>query len=307
MPAFQAGDVGSILTTRTRLNLDLRVKPKIFTLTIRVMKVPETNTVVIPDLHGRVEKLEDALDHYGEDIRYVLLGDLVDGPEVKNTLDIVNFMIIELGAVAIKGKHEWVLDAALNSTDEEERRAFRHQLWRRCDSGRFKGYEDGTLASYKIEDSTPTDKAAMILRNRMTTTGHLALLREMPLFIEAPDFIAVHAGLTNEPWLDQRETLESEEKQLMTDTPSFAAEPDQLFGFRVKNNDYSTHNQSIARSTEVLTDIGRTLVTGHAHLSLSAEQRTTDNGNRIRLASKLDEGEPLFVWQSWDNQVVAIE
>lgn len=271
------------------------------------MRVPEADSVIIPDIHGHTNHLEDVYEKYGESVRYIFLGDIVDGPDVKHTLDIVNFMVTELGAVAIKGNHEWVLDATLNASDDEERHKFRHVLWRRQSQGSFKGYERGMLASYDIDEHTPTNKAAAILRNRMQTAGHLALLREMPLFVEAPDFIAVHAGLVTKPWLEQRDYLEAEEKQLLTDEPKFSEEPDQLFGLWVHDNGRTSRDHTLARSSEVKTEIGdRALVTGHAHMTLSADKRITDGGQRVRLASRLEKDQPMFVYQTWDRQVVEV-
>lgn len=271
------------------------------------MKIPEADTVVIPDLHGRVEQLEDVYERYGEDVRYVLLGDIVDGTEVKHTLDIVSFMITELGGVALKGNHEYVLDAALSAADTEEQYRFRYELWRRSRKGGYTGYEQGTLSSYQIDDRAPTALAAEQLRERMKTTGHLALIREMPVIVEAPDFIAVHAGLTAEPWIKQSQDLEHEEKQLTSENPSFSEEPDQLFGQWISKNGRTCRDQSISSSPELFTDIGgRALITGHSHINCDVEGRVSSNGQRVRLASRLDKGSPLFVYQTWDRQVVAI-
>lgn len=277
-----------------------------------MIEVDTIDTVVIGDVHGSASKLQAIIHKYGidGDVRYVLLGDIIDGGEggvtdVMQTMDLVEGMVNDLGAVALKANHEWVLDAAMNEADPEHRDYWLNGAWRvrpRYDS--MWGYEKNMLTAYGIDPRLPNDEAIKGLREEMDSLGHVDIIRTMPLYYEAPGFIVVHAGLTEAPWLEQKEELDKAEAEVTAEAPSFASEPVQIFDDRVYVGNSRRRQPKYASQSHIPTDIdGRTLVTGHAHMSLSPEERIT--GERVRLAGM--HSDPLFVWESWNNEVVAVE
>lgn len=46
-----------------------------------MIEVDTIDTVVVGDVHGSFTKLEAIVNKFGEDVRYVLLGDIIDGGE----------------------------------------------------------------------------------------------------------------------------------------------------------------------------------------------------------------------------------
>lgn len=250
---------------------------------------------VIPDLHGRADLLQAAHRRYG-DIGYVILGDIIDGePQVKQAIDIAK----DIGAVLLKGNHEWTMLAALNERDEEVRRTWQNQMW-------LAGmYEKGTLKSYGVKRYPERDDTAKATKEVLAEVGHMNYLANAPLYFEGPDFIVVHAGLTKWSWLGTENILYSQKKELektqeLTKENNFTAVPPQVF-------DDPEHNLALSSSPEAFVATGKTVITGHAHLTLPAEERLTAGGKRVRLASHLNNGEVLFVWESWTGNVVAIE
>lgn len=280
------------------------------------MTVDQQPTVIIPDLHGNDQKLERTVEHFGQDMRYVITGDFIDGPRTKETVELIKEMATCMGAIVLDANHEWTLKAVFDETNPVYQRHWQDDIWRRRTAEGYAGYERGTLTSYGIDVKMPNHLAAQALKETMDNLGHLEILRGAQPYLEAPDFIAVHAGLTEEPWSEEQQKSPSDDvspyvfqkNQLdaiakASGNPRFSSEPVQIFDTR----DRVRKVPKIASNERVLTDIGnRVLVTGHSHMSIPANERITDEGKRVRLASKLRDGEPLYVYTTWDKQVVAI-
>lgn len=207
--------------------------------------------------------------------------------------------------MAVKANHEWVTDAAMHESDPEEREIWLNSVWRvRPSYENMWGHEKNTLSSYGIDPRLPNEDAIRALRKEMDDAGHIDILRAMPLYYEAPGFIVVHAGLTEAPWAEQKQELDAAYAEITADEPSFASEPVQIFDKRVPSEDKKRREPKYASQAYAPTNIGRrALITGHAHMSLDPEERVS--GKRVRLAGK--HGDPLFAWQSWNNEVVAVE
>lgn len=273
MSAFQAVDGGSIPPTRTKN-----------------MRIESIDTVVFSDLHGRVDRFDQIRSIYGNDVRYISAGDVVDG-STGNTCDLIEKMG-ESGVLMAAGNHELITSAVMLEGDEDVRGAW-FQVWRN-DLRSLVRSERGTLKSYGIDESLSNYQAAEKLACRMDELGHLALIKEAELFFETDDYIVIHAGLTAKPWKKQRASIESK-------------------GDRIRSGDYSKAPIQVMDPRFRLADYGsptptkKTVITGHAHLTADASERSTCDGKRIRLGSKLQRGEPVYVWQSWDNEVVELK
>ncbi len=245
--------------------------------------------VVMPDLHGRVDKLELAVSKYqSQDVHFVQLGDFIDGGmESKETLQLLK----DIGATTLLGNHEYTLLAAIDETQDQAKEAWQ-DVWK-SDSKLFLPYERNLLKSYGIVPRQPTKNAAEELTEAMQGLGHLEFLKNCRLFFEQPDFIAIHAGLTEENWQTiQRPYLEAVEQEIKHNQ-DYSEEPVQIFD---KKWQLSTQISASPATNKIV-------ISGHAHNLKS--QDNVKNPKRVKIASRLDKGFPLFVWQSWDEQVRA--
>jgi hypothetical protein len=128
-------------------------------------------TIVIGDIHGCRDELEDLLAYVGwtHDDRVVTVGDIVvRGPEPRGTLALLR----KIDARAVRGNHE---DRLL--------RWRRHRLQKRSSSPRFQ-------APPKI--GPLTKRTADALKSK-----DWEFLEDLPLFIDLPEHVVrvVHAGL----------------------------------------------------------------------------------------------------------------
>lgn len=150
---------------------------------------------VIGDVHGRLDLLE-ALEkqiatHAGvvdESVWVVLIGDMVDrGPSSAQVLDhVIGPSRYGFRRLCLSGNHEQVMLEALDSAEAME-------WW--C---RFGGIE--TLASYGISVSQLDPAARSWDTNRSILETyipqqHIAFLSGLPVAIEVPGYVLVHAGL----------------------------------------------------------------------------------------------------------------
>jgi Calcineurin-like phosphoesterase len=234
--------------------------------------------LVIPDTHGEYEKVARVIDAFEPTVdRFLFLGDVIDGPDSRSLIRLIRGLGDK--AITIVGNHEWVCRNALAASGEPEIGIWRKDVW--------PGYEDRMLESYGVKRTSDWQMNAGRLQETMMASGDLDWLNELPPYFETSDFVALHAGpIDAVPWMTQREDLD----ELSSDKARCANEPEQIF------------SRGVAGIPE-LSQLGdnRLFVTGHSHLSLPVEGRITRN--RIRLASNLGGGEPLFVWLSGDKEV----
>ncbi len=249
------------------------------------MYLESIDTVVATDIHGHYEKFGELKVRY-PDVRIILNGDLVDGENTKQLLeDVGQSDNVFIGT----GNHEIITRAVTQERDDDLRDIWQNR-WRHNDS-RYNRYEHMTLRSYSIDEKLSNRLAAEKLRDKMERLGHLSLLNCASMYFETDEFIVIHGGLTEENWEVQKKQLDKDCIQMSLN--NYCA-PEQIMD----------HNFSLSTSTSnTVTD--KILITGHAHLQNSVE-RVTNEGKRVRLASKLALGAPLYVWQSWDKKVVSI-
>ncbi|WP_127534055.1 metallophosphoesterase family protein [Paenibacillus kobensis] len=150
-------------------------------------------TIVISDIHGCVDELNELLSRMKYDNRrdrLLLIGDYVDrGPKSCETVDRVMQLVGE-GAVALRGNHDQrLVDLALRGDDETVHKFFDHG-------------GTSTAASYlgesvnRIEDES-AEQIVLRLRNVLNDQygSHISFLRDLPLYIEDEKHLFVHAGI----------------------------------------------------------------------------------------------------------------
>lgn len=237
---------------------------------------------VIPDTHGQYERVAPVIDVLEPDTDiYVFLGDVLNGPDTAKLIELIR----SLGdrAVAITGNHEWIYRNALSLEDEPTVEVWRDEVW--------PGYERGTLESYGVKYGPDWAENAVDLREAMHETGDLEWLNGLPPFVETSGFIAVHAGPDpGTPWERQAAELCA----AASVSARLTEEPPQIF-----SGEFAKNGNVPSAVDE------RIFVTGHAHLRLSARDRVGQR--RVRLASNLLAGDPLYVWDSATQTVTAHE
>lgn len=142
--------------------------------------------------------------------------------------------------------------------------------------------------SYGINPRSPSKSLIESITKAMQERGHLDLLARAAMYFETDDFIAIHAGLTSESWSKQKEDLIKAQKTFeapvqIVDDPIF----------------------TLSRRQEAFEVTEKVVITGHSHIVPGP--RVTALGKRVRLASQLNIGEPLHVWQSWDGQIKSFD
>ncbi len=138
-------------------------------------------TYAIPDIHGRLDLLEQALsrilEHAGNrTARVVTLGDYVDrGPNARGVIEfLMQWSFPNLQLVALKGNHEVMMWEACNNLVEAE-------WW-------IKNGGSMTLASYG--EIVP----GVLLRD-VIPQHHLEWIAKLPAYFADPKRVFVHAGL----------------------------------------------------------------------------------------------------------------
>jgi hypothetical protein len=252
----------------------------------------ERETVVLTDLHGHADKLREVVGYYGEDKHFVINGDILDrGPDSKGVLDIIK----DLNADLVLGNHEWAVLGALNDQDSESRWGWL-QLWL-ISAGANRGYEDRTLESYDEQRRSNEFETAHYFKDKLQKMGHLTVLQEAGLYYENDELLVVHAGLSTQlTWARQKKKLN--EIKTLASSGVFKEEPSQLISYKYAMDSNRPH------------DLGQTLVTGHFHgRSLDAADKVfyepgSSIPSRVKLASHLVDGDPLFAYESWTGQII---
>jgi hypothetical protein len=250
-------------------------------------------SVVVSDLHGHDEKFRKIVGYYGEDMHYVINGDMYD-----RTGGIINLMdmIRDLDADVNLGNHEYVLLGAVDDIDPERREAWQ-TTWLGFHKDGEGGYEDRTLDAYGLKRYTDNEDTAKRMRDRLNSHGHLAMLKEAAMYYEDDLVLAVHAGLRPEQtWVEQQRELDA--LAAAASARTYPTAPDQLFrGF-------------LSGIMGTPRDLRKPLVTGHIHMDKpEPEQRRWPRDSRfprrVLLASHLPApaNHPAFAYETWSGKV----
>ena len=250
------------------------------------------DTVIVSDLHAHVGKIELLEEHY-PGVRKIITGDSVDGENTARFLQAAG----EIGALLAWGNHEWVLSAVLQAKNQFEHEQYANR-WRHNDS-QYNTYEHNLLKSYGVAERQSNQQAIERLYKIMWRSGHLDLLNSAQLYYETPDFIGIHAGITRQPWSEQCAELDA--IKLQTDQFDYSNPPIQIFDEYVAGFGYA-----LADTKDDFEATDKIVISGHSHINASEAERVSASGRRVRLASRLAIGAKMYVWQSWDQQVVAI-
>jgi len=214
-------------------------------------------------------------------------------------------MIKELGkrATLLIANHEQYALTAVYEQNSEKRDYFQ-QYWLGKRNGALLR-ERNTLSSYGVlpDAENPISDFKTAIEN----THHATLLKSAAPYYETDRFIAVHAGI--DPYLEWDE---------QANYLKWVVENNHAIG------DYTTAQPAQWYSIEYAADCrpilstNKTVVSGHAHQLTgkfryaypirTSPERVLHDGKRVRLASQIniDTEEPLYVWQDWDRQVIAI-
>jgi hypothetical protein len=239
----------------------------------------DTNIVVIPDIHAQLNVLAKAVERtYAEPPHYVFLGDCLGGQQTAETLHYIRSLDPRT-YTALEGNWERITRNALETGTEAA--DWRDFAWPQINSG--------ILQSYRCANTGSRADRARRLREAMQETGDWHWLNALQPYAQNDELVAVHAGLL-------RDVSWPEQAQAMRDSAAapLESEPAQLFSIEL----------ALPGSAESAPD-GRKLLTGHEHLSRSAEARR--QGQRYYLASYLNRREPLFVWESATDTIHTIE
>lgn len=160
-------------------------------------------TLVISDIHGELDLLEELLIEVGYDPKVdqlILLGDYIDrGPDSKGVLEKVIALKKE-GAIVLRGNHEEMMVKAL-TTDEEK--AWKH--WTDRNGGKQ------TLESYGFSEDVFIVKDDDFVKPTLqssTLNEHLQFIQSLDYYFEWDDTIFVHAGVHPSKPIDETDPHE---------------------------------------------------------------------------------------------------
>ena len=139
------------------------------------------NFFVIGDIHGHFPELEKMLQYWDESTeQLIFLGDYIDrGPDSARVLTLVEQLVKDKGAIALKGNHEdMLLDFLSNPLFAAE-----HYLGQG-------GYQ--TMMSFGYKGFEPLYLAGVFSKEQ---TEHLAFIQQLPLYHETEKLLFVHAGI----------------------------------------------------------------------------------------------------------------
>lgn len=246
------------------------------------MEISAGAYVVVGDVHGRVDKLQAVVRNYGDSVDgYILTGDTIDGPDTRATLD---FAINQMGALCVASNHVEYAIGAMTHPDEEMRRLLATSIWP-C-------VHDRVVSSYGIYPNVATPGSALLLRNRMEEMGHLDYLTQAPGYIEADNFVVLHADVTAQPWEQQKSELNSYIKTRMWNYEQ-SQMPYQLGG----------GVRGIVAENLVRSGLQKTLVSGHFHRhTRELGVRTLSQGKHLLLATCLDD-DFVVTYESWNHSM----
>jgi len=251
---------------------------------LKIETVPTGGYAIIGDIHGQTDLLKqvsELIDPYT--VRFVVQDQLDKGPAVRETM----LFSKEIGAIALADNHSWITGNALLFDEIKD------YIWLR---GWYNHLEDNTLESFGLVKTGNPARDATALKHTLAEDDLLPYVLETAPYLEPEedDFIAVHAGLTPVTWEIQKQELD--ECTPIAKRPEAA--PQQVF-----DDDHFSHSSSEIVYPGVTNKV---VVTGHSHLTLPRSDRITDGGKRVRIASNLLLGEPLFVYLTQTGEILEV-
>lgn len=261
------------------------------------MNTPE-HKVFVADRHGRADLQCAVRRQFGEDVLYVFVGDHVDGlSDEAHLLKDMQEMYDPKRPNAVLGNHDYdriqaVLAAQAidkgQATDETQSYV---DMWTRS-----RRYGQLALQAYNVSPHKYRDAVSqvMALYERMQQAGGLFdFLCDMPLYYEDDKHIAIHAGLTSEPWEQQRRRLD-EVKQLMV-AGELGLDPPQLY------------SHALGHQSDAFTATDKIVISGHSPIDNDVQERISGDGRRVRLDRKIwDASGKIFVYHGGERAVMPV-
>lgn len=168
------------------------------------MALMEAPIYVIPDIHGQLAMLDEALARVeadgGADAQIVFLGDYVDrGPDSRGVIErLIEGQAQGRNWIPLRGNHDQMfLDFLTDAVIGNDRFSNPDYTWLH---NRLGGVE--TLASYGVEssESHPNHETALA----RVPDAHRNWLEKLPYTHETPELLFVHAGIIPELPLDHQ-------------------------------------------------------------------------------------------------------
>lgn len=263
------------------------------------MVVSPEKQVVFPDLHGRYDLLRAGLTKYKKHFP-VFLGDYINGqPFEGDVVDAVRDNYDPERGNAILGNHEFTLLTVLNAAltiemdkGDVESAHTAIEMW-----SRSRAIGQSIFRSYGVDMRIYRQPQARLLRlyELMQERGHYDFLCGLPTVYEGDNFIAIHAGLTDEPLEQQKAYLEQAKMQLLSG--EIGIEPAQIF----------SHDLGRVRNAFGITD--KIVATGHTSFREDETTRISDDGRHVRLGSpvKSDLDSVMYLYLADAATVVPIQ
>ena len=230
--------------------------------------------------------------HYGH---LILAGDLIDGPDSKGVLELASAMTDR--SITVMGNHEYVLDAAMHEQNPDARTVW-SEIWA------SRRYHDRVLSSYGLTNVCSIETLDAL--HEAMPPHHQSVLRRAVPYIQGPNFLIVHAGITAQPWLDQKVELDIVNHQRLNGDYGFAI-PLQVCGVHHRD---AAHAQAVGvvspdEAVAVLDDaLVNTMITGHWHLN--DRQHRKAGGRVIHLAANKTRNE-IQIYEVWSDKIKIIE
>ena len=151
--------------------------------------------IVIPDLHGRADLLEAAVDHYPSDTHFVVLGDAIDrGPNSKDAVKRLLGLSDAGRATLLRGNHEAMLNTVIEC----------NRLWHLTGDNEFcdaavRHFEHWTHNGGMVvveeyggfdPDSVPEDLVEYIHRTALTFEAHGVLASHAAPPVALPGYLS---------------------------------------------------------------------------------------------------------------------
>ena len=244
-------------------------------------------TLVISDIHGHYDYLRAVDKKYGDSVdQYIFNGDLIaGGPQPAEVMHYVR----QLGdqALVLYGNNELKYMMAIDGNNGSEKIALRRQCTRLFSRAALAGF----CASYHVQSSSQRVSLQHI-EVAMKERGDWDVLEQAKMYYEAPDYITIHAGLTNESWSLQQKHLAKAQADI--------TQKNYVFPIQIMDD----AKKSLSTSQRPFSATQKTVITGHAH-NIQGDP-VTAHGKRVRLATRLQDGAPLRVWESWNQRIQEI-
>ena len=250
--------------------------------------------VVVTDLHGRLEHLRQIQTAY-PGVQLISGGDVVDGPEYSNVAETIE-LLLEMGAICLSGNHDWVTSVSLKAPDNEVKDTWISDIWSRNHFNTLGSYGIKNFDLYHRVADDEMHKRLEQLKKALQKTGHQEYFDNLVPYFDSGNFIVVHAGFEFGRSLAEQKTELDSYFTLGAGITCFDLAPIQIF-----DDEYALSGSEVGLEGD-----SKVLITGHNHRT-DYDRRLTNNGKRIRLASRYnDPNSPIYAWESWSGKVVPI-